>query len=286
MPSPPMISRRRQAAWSTFALLLVLAGEASAQLAGVRVHGVAVDPAGPVSGVHMTLVSRRDSADVRASVTDSAASFAFSSVPAGEWSLDARRIGYLPVSQRVLLTTTSDTSIVVRMVRAPQALDTVRISEAGLPARYGQSSIMETFYARRQRGRGAFFTREDIEAAGHSSLQPLFSSVTGVRVRTDRTGRIYLTSSRCLGTSSGSRLGTLGPDLGSKPNVGTFALYIDGIRTARDLIPETLKDLSTADVEAMEVYRGPSELPAEALGDACAAVFIWTRRGARTPAAR
>ena len=27
----------------------------------------------------------------------------------------------------------------------------------------------------------------------------------------------------------------------------------------------------------MEVYRGASQLPIEAIGDACAAIFVWTR---------
>lgn len=65
---------------------------------------------------------------------------------------------------------------------------------------------------------------------------------------------------------------------GSKPAAGTFALYVDGMRTNDELVPETLKEMSSSDVEALEVYKGPSELPMEALGDACSAIYIWTRR--------
>jgi len=40
---------------------------------------------------------------------------------------------------------------------------------------------------------------------------------------------------------------------------------------------EFLTDLKTSEIETMEVYRGPSQLPMEAVGNACAAVFITTR---------
>jgi hypothetical protein len=35
--------------------------------------------------------------------------------------------------------------------------------------------------------------------------------------------------------------------------------------------------LHVNDVEAMEVYTSPSQLPQEAMGNSCAAIFIWTR---------
>jgi hypothetical protein len=48
----------------------------------------------------------------------------------------------------------------------------------------------------------------------------------------------------------------------------------------------TLDDLVRVDMlEGVEVYRGPSELPAELYGTnfrgACGAVALWTRRGPR-----
>jgi len=40
---------------------------------------------------------------------------------------------------------------------------------------------------------------------------------------------------------------------------------------------EVLGNLSTNEIETVEVYRGASQLPLEAMGDACAAMFITTR---------
>jgi TonB-dependent Receptor Plug Domain. len=61
---------------------------------------------------------------------------------------------------------------------------------------------------------------------------------------------------------------------------GVLALYVDGTRVQpREDIPSLLGSLRPSDIEAVEVYRGPSEVPIEALGDACAAIYIWTRLG-------
>lgn len=262
------------------AFLLVPAPLAHGQAPAGRISGRTVATHGPVPRVEVRLFPSGDSTAARIQVTDSSGAFAFAAVPRGEWRLAARRVGYAPVEEQIAFSGERDTLITIRMTLVPRTLDTVRVAESGMPARYGPSSVMETFYARRARGRGTFFTRDQIERSGHSTLQPLFASVPGVRVRTDQLGRIYLNSSRCLGVGAGGGSGTLGPNMGGSGNVGTFALYVDGMRTSPGLIPETLKELSTAEIEALEVYRGPAELPAEAMGDACAAVFIWTRRTA------
>lgn len=55
----------------------------------------------------------------------------------------------------------------------------------------------------------------------------------------------------------------------------TVQVFIDGVRVTEPFV--ALGSLTTNDIEAMEVYRGVSELPMEAAGDGCAAIFIWTR---------
>jgi hypothetical protein len=51
-----------------------------------------------------------------------------------------------------------------------------------------------------------------------------------------------------------------------------------GRRPTYAFVPgEFLANLKSNEIETMEVYRGPSQLPMEAVGDACAAVFITTR---------
>jgi hypothetical protein len=38
-----------------------------------------------------------------------------------------------------------------------------------------------------------------------------------------------------------------------------------------------LDDVLPSQIEAMEIFRGPAEMPAEFLDDSCAAIAIWTR---------
>jgi outer membrane receptor protein involved in Fe transport len=53
-------------------------------------------------------------------------------------------------------------------------------------------------------------------------------------------------------------------------------VYVDGFRVPGDP-GDALSMINAADVEGIEVYRGPSELPAEFMSDDCAAIVIWTR---------
>jgi hypothetical protein len=57
------------------------------------------------------------------------------------------------------------------------------------------------------------------------------------------------------------------------------ALYLDGIRVDTASLRQTIAELALSEIEAVEVYRGVSELPAEAMGNACSAIFVWTRFG-------
>lgn len=54
-------------------------------------------------------------------------------------------------------------------------------------------------------------------------------------------------------------------------------LFLNGTRIQD--VPTELGLLRLSDIEAVEVYRGPTELPAEAVGNGCAAIFVWTRVG-------
>jgi len=62
---------------------------------------------------------------------------------------------------------------------------------------------------------------------------------------------------------------------------GPIALYIDGAMVMPDNRVDAFSALRPGDVEAVEVYRSPTELPAEAMGNACGAIYVWTRFGAR-----
>jgi hypothetical protein len=65
------------------------------------------------------------------------------------------------------------------------------------------------------------------------------------------------------------------PGLDNNSDPGTYIrVFINGMDVGT---AEQLNDINPAEIEAMEIYKGPGELPVEARGKGCAAVFVWTR---------
>lgn len=179
-------------------------------------------------------------------------------VAAGPSTLLVRRLGLAPFSAPLDLRGGVDRRFRIEMASVPRLLETV-ITEARpgyMPA--GVPSALDDFYRRRGEGKGRTFTRDELQTAGGASRA--LATVPGVRVVSDAAGRLIgLRVPRC----------GLGNDTAESSLV---AWFLDGNRVGE---PPMLAD---SDIEAIEVYRGSSSLPAEAIGNACAAVFVWTRR--------
>jgi hypothetical protein len=118
------------------------------------------------------------------------------------------------------------------------------------------SPHLQDFFDRARRGVGRFFTLRDIERAG--SLEALLVSVPGARVQRNMFGDMTVTMARCGMIGAGNRI----------------AYYLDGISSDAS----AFSNVHPKDVAAMEVYRGPSQLPPEVVGNACGAIYLWTRR--------
>lgn len=114
------------------------------------------------------------------------------------------------------------------------------------------------FFDRRDVRTGVFFTINDIEKRGATQLSDVFRGLNGLRMEM-QDGRTYLTSTRTRGCSP--------------------SFYLDGTH-ARDL-EEFVDSVSLRDVLAIEVYRGPSEVPVEFTatinGAECGTILVWTR---------
>jgi hypothetical protein len=187
-------------------------------------------------------------------------------------------IGFAAVDTSVIVTSDPlEFAITLRPLGV--LLDSVRVTAnwtAFKPARYKDTGKFDQFFARKARALGgSFFTREDIERSGKHSADDLLATVPGVRVDHLTTGNTMLRFARCGGSAL---LGQTGARDQSKDGFGkseTVQVFVDGMRVSEPFV--TLASLTAGDVEAMEVYRGVSELPMEAAGDGCAAIFIWTR---------
>lgn len=171
-----------------------------------------------------------------------------------------RALGYTPLDTVLTFEPAQSTSLTLRMMQTAQQLAPV-VTEAvlpyGKPRRYQHTGRFDEFYERRARRPGTFFTREEIESGGRHTAMDLMSSVPGITINMRASGP-YLRIARCVGNK-------------------LLAVFLNGQRLSQAGAIEFLTELKTSEIETMEVYRGPSQLPVEAMGDACAAVFVTTR---------
>ena len=245
-----------------------------------RVRGTLADQRGPVQGAEVRFVAPQ-AYRALVSTSDSLGAFEFREVTGGSWTLVVRRIGYRIHTEPVMVHAGELHVVNVRLAAVAHALDTVAVVEAGLvPERYGPSSRMDEFYRRRARGRGRFFKREDIEESGRSKLTDLLRLVPGTRVKTLPGNIAEIAFARCSG--AGRLPSGVDPNpRGSVSSGGSspVAFYYNGVPVDTATGRRMIAELDLGEIEAIEVYRGVSELPLEAMGNTCAAIFVWARFG-------
>jgi hypothetical protein len=136
----------------------------------------------------------------------------------------------------------------------------------------------DEFIRRRELGAGHFMTKEQIEVKSARRSRDLLDGIPGISVHPEGDSAI-IQSTRCSGkTIPGLDTGTLVGGRGGDTNKMLPMLFVDGHRMS-DI--KVMDDIAPGDIEALEVYQGASELPAEAKGDACFAIYIWLKRGGK-----
>lgn len=166
-------------------------------------------------------------------------------------------VGFAPVDTTVALRLAGVTYVSVGLVPSTVGLEDVvvdgtRLNEYMLDRR--------GFYQRRETQSGVFLTRADLDSRNVSQFSDIFMAVSGVRIDRGR-GLARLVSTR--------RRGCL------------MSVFIDGTEAA--YLAENVDALPFDDVAAVEVYRGPSEVPMAysrlrpRTSATCGAVLVWTQ---------
>jgi hypothetical protein len=230
-------------------------------------------PSAPVAGASITI------AGTSAGVVSSSEGRAVLAALPGRRFIHVRALGFEPFDSLLLV----GSALAISLRRAAVQLDSVRVtaSNVGKPARYAATTKFDGFYERRATAiGGTFLTREDIERTNQDEAVGLLRAVPGVQI-TSRSGMAPLVYfPRCSSGANRSpySIGKSDPiGNGGKELLGLVQLFVDGNRVSNPFT--TLAALRADDIEAMEVYRGVAELPSVARGDACAAIFVWTRYG-------
>jgi hypothetical protein len=238
------------------AALLAPPSPAGAQKGDGRLVGLIVDrtsglPVGNAELLHM--------GDSRSASSDSTGAYRFDGLPSGILKFVVRAKGYPATSLMVALA--RGESMVRRIeldssqsgrASAAQSLNKVTIeAAAGLGPRYAD------FERRKATGQGHYITSDEIEKGNFTTLQEAVRGVRGVAV-----------------------------DCG-----GGAGCFIRMVRAPMQCPPEYVVDdrvdnyfgptVAVRDIQGIEVYTGPSDVPGEYAGRnaGCGVIVIWTKSG-------
>jgi hypothetical protein len=203
---------------------------------------------GPLENAHVELLEAG-----RGGITDSVGRFSIRDVPSGEETVRVRLIGFAEDSVPIELRAGHTTDVTFLMDR-----DVLRMEEIDVTVDRPMRDELVEFYERRELGLGWFIGPGDIERRQPQRPSDLLRTVPGVEVTPVRFDKSTIRFRRSVGNRP------------CEPS-----LFVDGIHTrAMDL-----DDIDRSDLLALELYRGPAELPGEFSRSAsdCGAIVAWTR---------
>jgi hypothetical protein len=203
----------------------------------------------PVSGASVDLIGTR-----LRTATDSTGRFSQASLSAGTYILQVRAIGYGVTSWVLRLSDRQTVDYVFEL--EPLGVDLDPIVVESRPGYFQRR--MQEFEERRRAGRGVFITRAQIDASHAATIVDLLRGIPGVRLN--------CRSGVCTAQMTRTARGICAADW-----------VIDGVSASMSSTPH----LPVVGIVAVEIYRSPSEAPAEFLkaDSQCGVIAIWTKSG-------
>jgi hypothetical protein len=212
-------------------------------------------------------------------LSDSVGRYAIHAPSSGKYKMLVAASGFEPVQIPELALEpnhATDLNIKLSVAHPSTQLEkiTVTAERPVVTAPYGNTHKYDQFLMRRKLGIGTFLTREQIEARPVSQTAQIFQGIPGLKVTQHGTSW-FIHSVRCASQLNGG--GGPGSDNMDEDNPALFPiLFIDGFHV-KGL--STLQDINPSQIEAIEVYQGAAQLPGDAKGDACAAIYVWLKGG-------
>lgn len=191
-------------------------------------------------------------------LTNRSGHFRMEDVPAGTHGLEVEHLGYAPPrdSVRVL----PDRALQVEVPLSPEAIELAPLEVTVRSLEW--SARMAGVLERMEGVAGEFILRPEIERRGSPPLTSLLDGRAGIQLKRTPAGHIPVF--RRAWRPSGEDCPP--------------ALYVDG-RPVRPFPPRLDLLVTTMDIEAIEIYRGPATVPGEFGGSdsGCGVLAIWTR---------
>lgn len=228
-----------------------------------RIIGTVHDTSG--AAVHNAQVLLLDQPTLVARPTGDGA-FRVDGVPMGEHLVRVRAVGYAPLTYRVRVTPTTMGRVTATLHRAPPQLAPVEVRDT---ANRTVIRVPADVATRMRTGHGSYLTAADVASRRPRRLTELLRGVPGVEITksgaaNNQRGIVSLETPGCKYGMPVYIDGTLALDPQTEPDA-------TGAQDLVDLV-------QPGDVTAIEIYRGPSELPATLPHHPCGGIFIWTRQ--------
>ena len=180
----------------------------------------------------------------------------------GQYVVRARRIGYIEeIAPSVDVARAGESvALEMRMLTLPAVLEAVRVTESGGVRR----NMLEGFDRRRRHGSGVYLDAAFVTRRGHPPIPDLLRGVSGIMVVGDGRNAVV--------------------QMGRARRNCYPLVYLDGKRLNAyndnaEKMRFVFQMIPGRDVEAIEIYRGMSETPAEFGGATapCGSIAIWSK---------
>jgi hypothetical protein len=200
----------------------------------------------PVASASVRLAGFRDGR-----LTRDDGSFRFDRVPAGQYAMTVEHLAFLPMHETLRVDDGNRIQATIRLaptVIAVAALEvvarSVRLETAG-------------FYTRQGRRIGTFITRNEIDVLRSQRPSDVLRRLAGIQFRDSRLGMQAMSRGNC-----------------------PFRFVVDGARIGSGA---SIDDVTNSAIEGIEIYMGPSQVPAEFTSISveasanCGVIVVWTR---------
>jgi hypothetical protein len=268
-----MVGSRVRALTRVLGTTALLLGGAAPALSAQTFIGQILDAQSrlPLASVSVQLSDSTGTTHLEAT-TDATGRFTFHLGRPGTYVIRADAAGYTSfISEPLRLAELQTRTIEIHMPSVVTQLDPVVVTGERAPNSIG----LQRFEEHRQRGLGYFLERQDIEEKAPNTFTDVMWGIPGVQVvPMEDTARPINAPPMRPGTTTLRMRG----NMDCAPS-----LYIDGMLFGNvDYVSDGgIDDLVYApDVEAIEVYRGASEVPPDLNTGApgCGVIAVWTRR--------